>query len=358
MPFLVPVAAAGLVLLAPGGFVLSVAAMTLGSSDSTSCGPGGVGEQVGDVDLSAEQLANAQTIVSTVAAAGAPKYAAVVSLATAMQESTLYNSSEQVDHDSEGLFQQRVSIYTKEVAVNPVLATQAFLERLLSVPNWQTIPLTEAAATVQIPREDLRGEYAKRQGLATTLADRFWTGPIEGTGVQPPGPTDTTPPAALPCPTSGDGGGGAAMTGAGLPDGYTLPSDPTLATVVGYALDQLGKPYVYAAEGPDSFDCSGLTLAAWSQVGVALPRTTYYQVAVGTPVASPTLMTPGDLIFIPGSDGTFEHPGHVGMYIGSVGGVQYLVNAPQTGDVVKVGTVDSWGEIAAIRHPVATAAAA
>ena len=356
MRALIPLVAAS-ILLSPAVAVGSVAVMTLAGSDSAaSCGSGGAGQQIGDVHLSSEQLANAQTIVATVAAAGAPKYASVVALATATQESTLHNYLVQVDHDSEGLFQQRVAIYTERVATNPVLSTQAFLKRLLGVPHWQTIPLTDAAATVQIPRDDLRGEYAKWQGLAQTLADRYWTGPVEGSSPVTPDDTSIVPAPTLPCSTSGNAGG-AAVSGAGIPDGYTLPVDPTLATVVGYALAQLGKPYVYATEGPDTFDCSGLVLAAWSQVGTALPRTTYVQVTVGVPVATPALMTPGDLVFIPGSDGTFEHPGHVGMYIGEVGGVQYLVNAPQTGDVVKVATVTSWGDIAAIRHPTAAGSA-
>ena len=353
---LIPLVVAGL-LLAPGAAVVSVATMAMAGADpASSCGPGGSSQQIGNVDLSGEQLANAQTIASTVAAAGAPKYAAVVALATAMQESTLHNSSAQTDHDSEGLFQQRVSVYTAQVASDPARSTRAFLERLLGVPNWQTIPLTEAASSVQIPRVDLRGAYAAWQGLAQTLADRFWTGSSTGAVDVDASRSPGTGPTSLPCPTSADAGG-AAVSGAGIPAGYTLPSDPTLSEVVGYALAQLGKPYVYAAEGPDSFDCSGLVLAAWSQVGLALPRTTYFQVTVGTPVPTPSLMTPGDLIFIPGSDGTFEHPGHVGMYIGAVAGVQYLVNAPQTGDVVKVAKVTSWGELAAIRHPTTPGAA-
>lgn len=330
--------AAGAVVLAPLVVVLGIAGAMTGAASTVpgQCGAGGPGAHIGAVDLAAEQLANAQTIVSTTQQAGLPTYAAVIAVATAMTESTLHNSSTQSDHDSEGLFQQRVSIYTEAVAINPVAATQAFLTRLVGVPNWQTIPLTEAAADVQIPREDLRDRYAQWEALATDLATRYWNG------------ATTTPPPRC----TGDGGTGLPLSGGGIPAGFTLPADPTLAAVVGYALAQLGKPYVYAAEGPDSFDCSGLTLAAWAQGGIALPRTTYYQVDVGTPVGSLDAMTPGDLIFIPGSDGTTANPGHVGMYIGAVDGTQYLVNAPQTGDVVKVATVSSWAsEIVNIRHP-------
>ncbi len=309
---------------------------------SGGCGAGGPGTQVGSVTLNAEQLANAQIIVTTTQQTKLPPYASVVAVATAMTESTLHNYLAQTDHDSEGLFQQRVSVYTARVASNPTLATQAFLQRLVGVPNWQTIPLTAAAATVQIPRRDLRDQYAQWQQLGTDLTSRYWHG---GTAT------------AAPCADDGSATG-SPVTGVGLPAGYRLPADPTLAAVVGFALHQLGKPYVYATEGPDTYDCSGLVLAAWAVGGLALPRTTYFQVGVGTPVGSLAAMTPGDLIFIPGADGTEQHPGHVGMYIGAVGGSQYLVHAPQTGDVVKVSTVASWSsEIVAIRHPSAVSTA-
>lgn len=330
------------VLLTPLIAVLGLAVTASADASPSGCGVGGPSARVGAVDLSAEQLANARTIVTTTAQSRVPSYAAVVAVATAMTESRLHNYTVQLDHDSEGLFQQRVSIYTAEVASNPVLATQAFLERLVEVPNWQTIPLTDAAAIVQIPRKDLRGRYAQWQQLGTDLAARYWPG-----GAAP----------VVPCSDDGSATG-AAVTGVGLPVGFRLPGDPTLAAVVGFALDQLGKPYVYATEGPDTYDCSGLVLAAWAVAGVALPRTTWFQVGVGTPVASIDTMTPGDLIFIPGADGTNAHPGHVGMYVGAVGAERYLVHAPQTGDVVKVSTVASWrNEIVAIRHPIGATSA-
>jgi cell wall-associated NlpC family hydrolase len=64
-------------------------------------------------------------------------------------------------------------------------------------------------------------------------------------------------------------------------------------------------------------------------------------------------MQPGDLIFIPGSDGTTSNPGHVGMYIGRDGaGRQWLAQAPHSADRVKTTPVDIWGQIAAIRRPI------
>jgi len=145
-----------------------------------------------------------------------------------------------------------------------------------------------------------------------------------------------TPP---PPPSPGQGGG---------PPGYVAPSNPQQAAAVGYALAQLGKPYVYGATGPDSFDCSGLMLRAWQAAGITLPRTSQAQSRSGEPVAGIDQLQPGDLVFIAGSDGTATDPGHVGMYIG--GG--QLVNAPEDGVPVRLDTVARWQtQIVSIRRP-------
>jgi cell wall-associated NlpC family hydrolase len=86
---------------------------------------------------------------------------------------------------------------------------------------------------------------------------------------------------------------------------------------------------------------------AWAAAGVSLPRTTYQQVYSGTPVTSVSKLVPGEMIFIPGSDGSVASPGHVGMYVGE----GLLINAPETGEVVQFATVASWqSQIAAMRH--------
>src|SRR5207253_1163153 len=105
--------------------------------------------------------------------------------------------------------------------------------------------------------------------------------------------------------------------------------------------------------GPNAWDCSSLVQRAWAAAGVPIPRVSGEQSRFGLPVPGLAAMKPGDLIFIPGSDGTASDPGHVGMYIGDAGGQQYLVQAPHTGDVVKVTPVSNWGnQIVAIRRPV------
>jgi peptidoglycan DL-endopeptidase CwlO len=113
--------------------------------------------------------------------------------------------------------------------------------------------------------------------------------------------------------------------------GSTAPSTPSApansskaAQAIAFAKAQLGKPYVWGATGPSSFDCSGLTQAAWKSAGISLPRTTWDQVKTGTRVSTSQLQ-PGDLVFF------YDDISHVGLYIGD----GMMIHAPKPGDVVK-----------------------
>ena len=105
--------------------------------------------------------------------------------------------------------------------------------------------------------------------------------------------------------------------------------------VLDYALAQQGKPYVFFTSGPATFDCSGLPLAAFAQIGITLPHYSGYQARYGTAVDWTTSdIRPGDLVFLesyPGS-GVINH---VGIAVSST---QY-VHAPRSGDVVRVGSI-------------------
>ena len=81
--------------------------------------------------------------------------------------------------------------------------------------------------------------------------------------------------------------------------------------LIAFLKSQLGKPYVYGASGPDAYDCSGLTQAAFAAIGVTIPRTSQEQSTVGTPVSISDLQ-PGDLIFWGGEGSAY----HVGVFIG------------------------------------------
>ena len=109
--------------------------------------------------------------------------------------------------------------------------------------------------------------------------------------------------------------------GAGTDDGsYTAKADKVLA----FARAQIGKPYVWGASGPSSYDCSGLTQSAWKAAGVDLPRTTWDQVKVGQRVATADLL-PGDLVFF------YDDISHVGIYIGD----GKMIHAPKPGANVR-----------------------
>ncbi|MBT2529583.1 C40 family peptidase [Streptomyces sp. ISL-99] len=118
----------------------------------------------------------------------------------------------------------------------------------------------------------------------------------------------------------GSGTGTAPGSGAGSTDAYAVKAEKVLA----FARAQIGKPYVWGAAGPSSYDCSGLTQGAWKAAGVALPRTTWDQVNVGTRVATDNLR-PGDLVFF------YDDISHVGIYIG--GGK--MIHAPKPGAYVR-----------------------
>jgi cell wall-associated NlpC family hydrolase len=90
------------------------------------------------------------------------------------------------------------------------------------------------------------------------------------------------------------------------------PSGTKVEKLIAFLKAQIGKPYVYGATGPDSYDCSGLTQVAYATVGVELPRTSQEQSTVGTPVSLNSLKA-GDLIFWGGEGSAF----HVGVYIGN-----------------------------------------
>ncbi len=106
---------------------------------------------------------------------------------------------------------------------------------------------------------------------------------------------------------------------------FPPPRHAARSEVVAIAKQYLGAPYVWGADGPNSFDCSGLTMFVYRQVGVSLPHSSRAQINCGERVSRSDLQ-PGDLVFF----GSPIH--HVGIYVG--GGM--YIHAPHTGDVVKI----------------------
>jgi peptidoglycan DL-endopeptidase CwlO len=285
--------------------------------------------------LTAAQASNADAIVTaTFAIAAESTRAAQIALMTAITESGLQNLGHG-DSDSLGLFQQRASQGWGTVAqeMNPTDATEMFSRRLVQVPGWQTIPPWLAAQAVQRSAFSDGSNYQAHWSLAGVyLAAVLGNGNTAGSCGQgvPNGVT-----------------GGAH----GLPPGYSIPAGtgPAHAQVVAYALAQLGKPYVWAAAGPNTFDCSGLTMAAWATVGVSLAHYTVTQGQQGVAVDAAQL-APGDLVLVPGSDSPGPGlPGHVGIYIG-YGLVESAID-PQMGVAVQSWQVFVSGGLDALRNP-------
>ncbi|SCF93819.1 C40 family peptidase [Streptomyces sp. Ncost-T10-10d] len=119
-----------------------------------------------------------------------------------------------------------------------------------------------------------------------------------------------------------------AASGSGTGTGTGTGSDSSATTkaqkALAFATSQIGKPYVWGATGPASYDCSGLTQAAWKAAGVDIPRTTWDQVKTGTRIATADLR-PGDLVFF------YDDISHVGIYKGD----GMMIHAPKPGANVR-----------------------
>lgn len=119
---------------------------------------------------------------------------------------------------------------------------------------------------------------------------------------------------------------------------YHGPASGAARVAVEWAYRELGKPYVWAAAGPDSFDCSGLTMYVWGKAGVSLPHSAEMQYSSGPHIAR-TDLAPGDLVF-------FGSPiGHVGIYVGNGN----MIEAPHSGAVVRVSSIDRPDYVGAAR---------
>ncbi len=130
----------------------------------------------------------------------------------------------------------------------------------------------------------------------------------------------------------------ARLTNTGPSINVPLPTGAA-GDAVKFALAQLGKPYVWGAIGPDTYDCSGLMQTAYKSVGVSIPRTTYVQALVGNAVPRDQVKA-GDLILY------YADLGHVAMAIDGT----YAVHAPTAGEPVKVSLINAIGPIATIRR--------
>lgn len=325
--------------------------------------------------FTAAQVHNAQVIVAAAQAKGLGLDAASIGVAVAIAESTLINFAndgnssdlgqfgdghrplnaderavarqslnyphEGVAHnlDSIGLFQQRPSAGwgTPAELIDPATSAGKFYDALVKVSGWGQMQPATAAQTVQGSPDSDGGIYAAAYDQAHIIVTAITAPSGAGAGgagaVVVDGPTITLP-------------GKAGVAGA-----ITAPN-AAVAKVISAGLSWLGEPYSYAGGSPAGpttgecetgaphvavgsawndcnivgFDCSGLMLYMWAQAGITLPRNSQDQLGSGQQIPYEQAL-PGDMI---------GYTGHITMFIGKVGGVDYMLEAPQSGEFVHV----------------------
>jgi peptidoglycan DL-endopeptidase CwlO len=206
-------------------------------------------------------------------------------------------------------------------------ATQASRQALAAVEGKRKAAAA-AVATQQALLGKVKGELAslvaaEQARKAAEEAKRVQAAlaaPRASSGNSPSRSSASTPAAAIAAPLN-------RSTGT-APSNPPPPPNAGAAAAVAEAKRQLGKPYQWAGAGPDTFDCSGLTMWAWSHAGKSLPHNAAAQYNATARVAIADLQ-PGDLVFF-GSD---LH--HVGLYVGS----GQMINAPSTGEVVRYDSI-------------------
>ncbi|MDT0614986.1 C40 family peptidase [Streptomyces lancefieldiae] len=316
-------------------------------------GASGKDVHIEGLDLPAEQVPNAATIVAAGLSLDVPKKGQIIALATAMQESRLRNLG-YGDRDSLGLFQQRPSQGwgSAQQIRDPVYASEQFYKHLLKVDGWQQMTVTQAAQAVQ--KSGLPDAYAQWENLATALQAaivKTFPGAGDDADDQDTNQSEKPSTSTTGCAPGQDGSGFGRIPEGSVPKGYSIPkdADPKARKAIEWAMHQLGTLYQWGgsctnAHGPDPMgrcDCSSLMQQAYAHAGITLTRTTYTQVNEGKAV-SPAHLKPGDLIF---SRGTAARPEHVGMYMGE----GLVIEAPRTTKPVRITPIKDWDILAARR---------
>ena len=213
--------------------------------------------------------------------------------------------------------QRRVRARTVEhlAATRRVIEQNLATQRRLLASIHETIRslLAKQAAEERRRAAEARARIARRVALARAQAAAAVVTPAP-TVVLPappsaPPPDPATPAAPAPTPT------------------VAPPAYSNAATI---AARYLGVPYVWGGASPAGFDCSGLVMYVYAQLGVSLPHYTVAQWNATIPISTSELQ-PGDLVF-------FDGLGHVGIYIGN----GQFIHAPHTGTVVQIGTLSGY----------------
>jgi cell wall-associated NlpC family hydrolase len=201
-----------------------------------------------------------------------------------------------------------------QVQVDRVAAQQDDLDRQIAVYQVQYDRLH--AAEVRASRAAAERRAVQRAAAARAVAARR--------AANEPAPSTRRPSASKPATRP--------VTATPAPPPPVRGGSGAAGTAVRTAMAQLGDPYVWAAAGPDAFDCSGLVQYAYGAAGIALPHSSRMQSTMGTSV-SRSALRPGDLVFF------FSPVSHVGIYIGN----GQMVHAATSGSPVKIASIDAMG---------------
>ena len=146
--------------------------------------------------------------------------------------------------------------------------------------------------------------------------------------------------------SGGSGSSGGSATGATPAVSTASPAaapSAAAASAIAFARAQMGKPYVWGGEGPNGFDCSGLTMMAYKSAGISIPRVAAAQYTIGRHINDQSQLQPGDLVFFANGSAASIH--HVGLYIGNGN----MIEAPFTGANVRIHTINRSGYFGATR---------
>ena len=227
-------------------------------------------------------------------------------------------------------------IATQRRILNGLQAEQARLERLAAQQKAARNAAAQrtVAAARQITRvtQSMTGGSSNSRRAATTRPTATRPTATRPTAIRPRNirPTNTRPTNTRPTNT---------RTHTTSAPRVSVSVSGRGGAAVAAAESVLGRPYVWGASGPSSFDCSGLTMWAWTHAGVGLSHSSSAQYGSGAQVSQSALQ-PGDLLFF------YSPISHVGMYIG--GG--QMIHAPHTGDVVRIAT-PMWSDFVGAVRP-------
>ncbi|HVB91513.1 MAG TPA: C40 family peptidase [Acidimicrobiales bacterium] len=229
----------------------------------------------------------------------------------------------------------------------PILSPPSSKGSGTATATTSTTTTSTTTTTTTLPAPGGAQGAAAWPGSAKAPAGPTAPGANAGTTAAGATTTTTAPPAPAPAPASQ----GAISTGIGcnLVGNWTFGrlaagETPTEAAAVVDVMKLLGIPYLWGGESHGGFDCSGLVQFVYRQAGVSLPRVAQDQYDAGPAVLPGMVVEPGDLVFFGQSPAGVKH---VGMYVGD----GLMVDAPETGAVVRFDRVEGFGPIVGVTAP-------